>query len=61
MAVVKGGKYAEALVKVLKKHGADPSIRNNDFNRDEDEDHNDVSKKVVFPNSKYQYQFCLNF
>lgn len=41
-AVVKGGKCAEELIKILKKHGADPKIRNNNINRDEEEEDNSL-------------------
>lgn len=37
-AVVKGGKCAEELVKILQNHGADPSIRNHNINQDEEEE-----------------------
>lgn len=46
-AVVKGGKCAEELVTILKKYGADPKIRNNNINRDDEEEDNSNVSTVV--------------
>ncbi|XP_058793085.1 nuclear factor NF-kappa-B p100 subunit-like isoform X2 [Phymastichus coffea] len=46
-AVVKGGKYAEELIRLLKNHGADPNIRNNNATREEEEeDHNSIPLSI---------------
>ena len=48
-AVVKGGKCAEELITILKKHGADPALRNNTINRDDEDDYsnNALPRQVV--------------
>ncbi|XP_008215383.1 nuclear factor NF-kappa-B p100 subunit isoform X1 [Nasonia vitripennis] len=48
-AVVKGGKCAEELIKILKKHGADPQIRNNNINRDEEDEDNSLLPPIHTP------------